>query len=155
MRIYPSAPNLVVVRINNRVGSDYSGDYSNYYSRVPATFKMLGELLLQLEHFYNDINYPQASNNERTFSKKMNRNNSSNESANNRKEIEKVQNQDELLSNKGEIATFVIHVQYRQNASWQGKILWAEKNEERSFRSALEMIKLMDNAIESTSDEQK
>ncbi|MBC8532025.1 hypothetical protein H8696_09220 [Christensenellaceae bacterium NSJ-53] len=43
--------------------------------------------------------------------------------------------------------TFVVKVQYRQNASWQGSIRWVEGGVEKNFRSTLELIKLMDNAI--------
>ena len=43
-------------------------------------------------------------------------------------------------------ATFVIDVQYRQHASWQGTITWAEKGETRRFRSVLEMLRLMSEA---------
>ena len=43
--------------------------------------------------------------------------------------------------------TFIIKVQYRQNASWQGTIKWVEGNVEKGFRSTLELIKLMDRAI--------
>ena len=43
--------------------------------------------------------------------------------------------------------TFEISVRFRQNATWQGQILWAEKNVKQNFRSALEMLKLMDEAI--------
>lgn len=54
----------------------------------------------------------------------------------------------EDLTSRGKLATFVIHVQYHQNATWQGKIVWAETKQSTCFRSALEMIKLMDSAIE-------
>lgn len=52
------------------------------------------------------------------------------------------------FNNTGKLATFVVHVQCHQNATWQGQIVWAEKNQTSSFRSALEMIKLMDSAVE-------
>lgn len=52
------------------------------------------------------------------------------------------------LNNKGKLATFVIHVQYRQNSTWQGQIVWAETKQSTCFRSALEMIKLMDSTVE-------
>ena len=42
------------------------------------------------------------------------------------------------------------HVMYRQNATWQGSVTWAEKDQKANFRSALELIKLMDSAVEST-----
>ena len=34
-----------------------------------------------------------------------------------------------------------------ENDTWQGKITWAEKNREQYFRSALELLKLMDRAL--------
>ena len=52
----------------------------------------------------------------------------------------------ELLEHRGELSTFVVYIQYRQNATWQGDIVWVEQGAMRSFRSALEMLKLMDNA---------
>ena len=60
-----------------------------------------------------------------------------------------MQSTEEMKTHAGDIATFVVHVQYRQNATWQGKIVWAEKNKEIGFRSALELLKLIDTAIES------
>jgi len=43
--------------------------------------------------------------------------------------------------------TFEISVKFKQNATWQGQILWAEKNLKQNFRSVLEMLKLMDEAL--------
>lgn len=45
-------------------------------------------------------------------------------------------------------ATFIIHVQFRRNATWQGTIQWVEQNRTQVFRSTLEMIKLIDEAME-------
>jgi hypothetical protein len=39
-------------------------------------------------------------------------------------------------------------VLFRQNASWQGSITWMEGKQEQSFRSALELIFLMNSALE-------
>ena len=57
---------------------------------------------------------------------------------------------EKLIEPKGEKATFVVHVMYRQNATWQGSVTWAEKKQTANFRSALELIKLMDSAVEAT-----
>jgi hypothetical protein len=35
----------------------------------------------------------------------------------------------------------------RQNSTWQGSIVWVEKQTEQYFRSALEMLKLIDEAL--------
>ena len=47
----------------------------------------------------------------------------------------------------GNKATFAIKILFRQNASWQGSITWLEGRCEQSFRSVLELIFLMDNAL--------
>ena len=44
---------------------------------------------------------------------------------------------------------FVIQILNNQNATWQGPITWADTNKTESFRSALELIKLIDNAVAS------
>ncbi len=43
--------------------------------------------------------------------------------------------------------TFIVRIQYTQNNSWQGTITWNEKKQTQHFRSALEMLHLMENAI--------
>ena len=45
------------------------------------------------------------------------------------------------------LATFTVNVLFRQNASWQGSIVWNERKLESHFRSALELITLMDDAL--------
>lgn len=42
--------------------------------------------------------------------------------------------------------TFVVHIQHRQNGSCQGKITWTEKGRSIRFRSAWELIKLIEGA---------
>ena len=44
--------------------------------------------------------------------------------------------------------TFLVNILYRQNATWQGRVLWAEEGKTYSFRSALELLKLIDGALE-------
>ena len=45
--------------------------------------------------------------------------------------------------------TFVIEVIDQQNASWQGTVNWVNKGKKENFRSALELIRLIDSALES------
>ena len=44
--------------------------------------------------------------------------------------------------------TFVVHIIDQENATWQGQVTWLEKKETRSFRSLLELIRLMDGAVD-------
>jgi len=57
--------------------------------------------------------------------------------------------QHDVGSTKG---TFEISVKFMQNSTWQGQIHWVEKNQKQNFRSALEMLKLMDEALSDSSD---
>ena len=52
-----------------------------------------------------------------------------------------------------ERGTFLVKILYRQNNSWQGEVVWAETNERRYFRSALELIRLIDSAAPGESGE--
>ncbi len=45
-------------------------------------------------------------------------------------------------------ASFLVRIQYRQNASWQGMIQWLEGKKTKHFRSELEMIMLINEAAE-------
>lgn len=48
---------------------------------------------------------------------------------------------------RGALATFSVKVIFRQNASWQGSVVWLESGREESFRSVLELLLLMNSAL--------
>ena len=48
----------------------------------------------------------------------------------------------------GRKATFAVKILFRQNASWQGSVLWLEGRQEQSFRSVLELLLLVDSALQ-------
>ncbi len=48
--------------------------------------------------------------------------------------------------NKEEKASFLVQIRFRQNATWQGSITWLETDKKQEFRSAFEMLKLMEEA---------
>ena len=56
------------------------------------------------------------------------------------------------LDNRGNKGTFEISVKFMQNSTWQGEIHWVEKDQKQNFRSALEMLKLMDEALAESAD---
>ena len=43
--------------------------------------------------------------------------------------------------------TFIVKLDDCQHGTWQGKVVWAEENVTEHFRSALELIKLIDEAV--------
>ena len=46
--------------------------------------------------------------------------------------------------------SFVVNILYQENATWQGTVTWVDKNESKSFRSALELIRLIDSTMDDT-----
>ena len=48
----------------------------------------------------------------------------------------------------GHKASFIVRVTSRQNATWQGSISWTERGVTKHFRSALELIKLIDSVLD-------
>lgn len=44
--------------------------------------------------------------------------------------------------------TFIIEVEEVQDGSWQGSIEWFQGKKKQSFRSVMELLSLMDSAVE-------
>ena len=57
------------------------------------------------------------------------------------------------MAKKKESKTFIVKINECQNSTWQGSILWAETRQEQYFRSALELLKLIDGAVTGNQDE--
>lgn len=137
-----SAPNLMNICIDKNESNEKQGRFYHRYSAQPEVFTDLNSLLIKADRLMDKIDYPQASMRNRNFfdeSKGIKE-----------KGAEKVKTTDEILSESGKKATFVVNVQYRQNATWQGKVLWAEAEKSCNFRSALELLKLIDGALDET-----
>lgn len=47
--------------------------------------------------------------------------------------------------------TFIIQLMNNQHTTWQGTVTWAESHKTQSFRSALELIRLIDSALKDES----
>ena len=145
---YIGTPNGVVVCIEQvQPGGHVSGVFYTAYRQEGIIFHTVDELLFGLEHFYDWINFPRQSTNSRTFK-------GTSYVVNFRKGRKKVMTDEELLEKRGELGSFVIRVQHRQNSSWQGRITWMEEDKTMSFRSIWEMIKLMEDAVNMNGDVQ-
>lgn len=111
--------------------------YSPFFDRY-SKFSSAMEFLVQMNSLFDDLQFPQSSVEYRTFKSKRGRNGS-------RERDESTMS--ETIQNENAQAKFVVHVQFRQNATWQGTIEWVDGNKTQCFRSALEMLKLMEDAL--------
>ena len=50
--------------------------------------------------------------------------------------------------------TFIVRIMNRQNSTWQGSVTWVDNQETQKFRSALELVKMIDGALDSRENEQ-
>lgn len=59
------------------------------------------------------------------------------------------------FSKKKKEETFIVKIKDGQNHTWQGSILWVDEQKEESFRSALELMKLIDEAMVENEEKQE
>ena len=52
-----------------------------------------------------------------------------------------------IIWRTGKLATFKLRILFRQNASWQGSVMWLETRHEEQFRSALELLSIFRQAL--------
>lgn len=143
------APDLISICIDDRLSGDYKGRLIEPYGTGTQLFYGTADLLLQMDELYDRWNYPQKSMRSRSFCK----------------ETEAVlpvnirkgdfhMNMKKVQESRGRKGTFIVQVQYRQNATWQGQVVWAEENRKEYFRSALELMKLIDSAMGSQEEKE-
>ena len=145
--LVPSTVTRTLICVDEVVGGDYSGRLCNPYMERVLEFKSVYGLIRQMDEFFDKIRFPQTTFKSRKFSgeeKAMGRSPDV--------EVEKLMADDILENEQGKRATFMVQVQFRQNATWQGTITWAEEKKACRFRSTLEMVKLMDNALAESGD---
>ena len=44
--------------------------------------------------------------------------------------------------------SFIVNILQQQNSSWQGTITWVDESKTQNFRSALELIRLIDSTLD-------
>lgn len=134
--VVPEDMRTSIIRIYSYRDKNPQGTFYNPYYGEEIVFENLTRLLLLMEDLMDEMGSPQASIRARRFDKIP-------------KRLERASIAKQLLlsPNQEAIATFKVKVLFRQGASWQGKVRWTDEGKEVSFRSALELVKLMDSAL--------
>ena len=115
------------------------GELHSRYLDVPYVFSDLVNMIHKMEEIFDSKGFPQAFLSPRSFEsgKRPERNREIGDSP-------RIESQNVEGARK---RTFEISVRFRQNATWQGEITWVEKEMRQDFRSVLEMLKLIDEAL--------
>lgn len=140
---YIGTENGAVLCVDRCGGGKMDGRLYHSYSREATPFATAEEAIFALEQLFDSLNFPHPTTRERSFAAEKRR-------APGRKR-ERIMKDETLLSKHGDLGTFIVRVQHRQNSSWQGRLTWMEENKTVYFRSIWEMVKLMESALDTVS----
>lgn len=146
------ARNLICVCVDSNNDADYQGVIYHQYADDPIPFNGMMDFVSKADDLMDEWDFPQRGLAPRVF-KKSSRDDSvgyKKKPHSDKLPIEIISEQNgvrNVQNKKGKLGTFVIQVAFRQDATWQGHVIYQEKNEKLDFISALELIKLMDKAL--------
>lgn len=110
-----------------------TGHFYNPALKGAIPFHSMSDLLVKMENMLDEFQLPQSFTVTRAFGP----------------QVEIPKEYDPAAGKRGgKLCTFSVRIMFRQNASWQGSVTWLEGKREESFRSVLELILLMDSALE-------
>ena len=147
------SPNMVNMCMDFYDGEMQEGRLYHPYTAEAVSFSSLLGALAYMERLYDRLQFPQAATRIRNFQK--NRREKERQRGKEirkrtefeRREIRELETFDHVTEQRGKDATFLIRVKYRQNSSWQGEVTWVDGHKKEYFRSALELIRLIDSAM--------
>ena len=150
------SPNIVNLCMDSYGGKEQQGRLYHLYTAEAVPFSSLLEAMDRMDRLYDMLDLPQACTRLRSFQE--NRGERKKDRAEGKetialpergkKDIKRVETFDKVTEHRGKDATFLIRVKYRQNSSWQGEVTWVDGQKREYFRSALELIRLIDSALE-------
>lgn len=136
-----SNPSVFYICVDGILRGDEMGRLYHVFSERPFYFQDTGRLFKTMDTILDYLDFPQASMTSRRFIDREDK------TVRGKKTVMEVKNK-KAKEQRGNKATFIVHVRYRQHASWQGEVTWVESRQSVGFRSALELMKLIDSALD-------
>lgn len=143
------ARNLMSVCVNGNDNAEYQGEIWTQYQDEPIAFMSVTDMLTKMDEQMDEWDFPQKALEQRHFMKN-NHSEKNNENDSDTLIIDRIQGKNgtrNVQNKKGALGTFVVHVAFRQKATWQGEVIHTESNEKLSFSSAMELVKIIGNCI--------
>lgn len=141
MTIEKSLPNMVMVCVDGVENGDIYGRYFHRYKKEETFFLNSAMLFSEVEQFYDIIGYPQAAMRTRKFIERER------EKVPAKEHMTVIYDSQTLMQFRGKLATFLVGVTSRQNASWQGDVVWMEQKIRKHFCSDMELVVFVDEAV--------
>lgn len=141
MTFEKSFPNMVMVCVDGVENGDIYGRYFHRYKKEETFFLNSAMLFSEVEQFYDIIGYPQAAMWTRNFIERER------EKVPAKEHMTVIYDSQTLMHFRGKLATFLVGVTSRQNASWQGDVVWMEQKIRKHFCSDMELVVFVDDAV--------
>ena len=141
MTIEKSLPNMVMVCVDGVENGDIYGRYFHRYKKEETFFPDSATLVIEMERFYDAIGYPQAAIKTSKFIERKGGRIPAKE------HMAVISDSQTLMQFRGKLATFLVGVTSRQNASWQGDVVWLEQQIRKHFCSDMELVVFVDDAV--------
>lgn len=141
MTIEKSLPNMVMVCVDGVENGDIYGRYFHRYKKEETFFPDSATLVIEMERFYDAIGYPQAATKTRKFMERKGGRIPAKE------HMAVISDSQTLMQFRGKLATFLVGVTSRQNASWQGQVVWMEQKIRKHFCSDMDLMVFVDEAV--------
>lgn len=138
---YIGTPNGIVLCVDRKHDETIEGRLYHGYSEEGIPFEGYETIIRTAEELFNKLGFPYMGTGDRDI--EGNTHNYQKE-----KGMTRVMKDENMLEQHGDIGTFVIRVQHRQHSSWQGRVTYLEEDKSVYFRSALELLKIIDGALE-------
>lgn len=127
---------LILISVDSYENKTASGRFWYGNQSQETSFDNLMQLILAIDTVLEDLNYPEEDCKCKSFVR-----------PDNKKNVALQVPKEAIEPTSGALATFQLKILFRQNTSWQGILMWAESRQEKTFRSVLELIKLLDSAL--------
>ena len=141
MTFEKSFPNMVMVCVDGVENGDIYGRYFHRYKKEETFFLNSAMLFSEVEQFYDILGYPQAAMRTRNFIERER------EKVPAKEHMTVIYDSQTLMRFRGKLATFLVGVISRQNASWQGDVVWMEQKIRKHFCSDMELVVFVDDAV--------
>lgn len=141
MTFEKSFPNMVMVCVDGVENGDIYGRYFHRYKKEETFFLNSAMLFSEVEQFYDIIGYPQAAMRTRNFIERER------EKVPAKEHMTVIYDSQTLMQFRGKLATFLVGVTSRQNARWQGDVVWMEQKIRKHFCSDMELVVFVDDAV--------
>lgn len=132
---------MVMVCVDGVENGDIYGRYFHRYKKEETFFLNSAMLFSEVEQFYDIIGYPQAAMRTRNFIERER------EKVPAKEHMTVIYDSQTLMQFRGKLATFLVGVTSRQNASWQGDVVWMEQKIRKHFCSDMELVVFVDDAV--------